>query len=86
MVLFGNVVTKVAERLFDPQRIHHMHATQFKVVISAGFNQCFKSVGCHVGRNVKFPTQLADIGDAMGAGETHAKFNGVSLTKWVVFV
>ena len=53
--------------------IHHVHPAEFQAKVLPCIMQRFEGVSGHVGRDIDFPPQLSDIGDAVHAGEAHAE-------------
>ena len=72
MVLVGDVVAEMAERLFDAAGIERVQAAELQAEIGAGLLDRLEDMGGLVGRDVELPAEFADIGDAVGAGEAHA--------------
>jgi hypothetical protein len=72
VILIGDVMAEMPERLFDAATVERVEPAKFQAVIRARPGERFKDVGGLICRNIKLPSQFADIGDAMGASQTHA--------------
>ena len=68
-VLVADVVAEVDEFLFDATGVKRMHSRHFQPVGFAVAHQPVESVTRLIHRQVDFPAQFADIGNAMGAAD-----------------
>ena len=75
MILVGDVMAEMAIGFFDPAAIQRVNAAELQTEIRACLFDGFEDMGGLIGRDIKFPAKFADIGNAMGAGETHAGFD-----------
>lgn len=75
MILIGDIVAEMAERLFDAATVERVKAAEFEADIPTGGLQHLEDMGGLVGGDVKLPAELTDIGDAVGAGEPHANLD-----------
>ena len=73
VVVVGDVVAEMAERLFDAAGIHGVQAAELQAVIVARLAQSFEHMRGLIGGHVKLPPQFADIGDPMRPGEAESK-------------
>jgi hypothetical protein len=72
VILVGDVMAEMAEGLFDPAGIQRVQPAELQPVIAARPRQRFEDMRRLIGGDVELPAQLADIGDAVRAGEAHA--------------
>ena len=75
VVLVGDVVAEVAVGLLDAAAVEGVEAAEPEAGGGARFLQRLEGVGGLVGGDVELPAELADVGDAVGAGETHAELD-----------
>lgn len=66
-VLDADVVAPMAVALLGAAGIHGVEASELQAVRRTGFDNPLEDMQRELGRNVDLPTQLADIGDAVGA-------------------
>ncbi|ESX83494.1 hypothetical protein X755_32835 [Mesorhizobium sp. LNJC405B00] len=86
IVLVGDVMAEMPKRLFDATGIQRMQAAKFQADIRPRFIDRLEDMGRLVGRNIKFPAEFADIGDAVGTGEAHADLDLLEGAEWIVVV
>ena len=86
MVLVGDVVAEMAERLFDAAGIQRVQAAEFQADIRAGLVDRLEDMRRLVGRDIELPAEFADIGDAVGAGEAHADLDLLERAERIVLV
>ena len=86
MVLVGDVVAEMAERLFDAAGIERVQAAEFQAEIRAGLLDRLEDMRGLIGRDVELPAEFADIGDAVGARQAHADLDLLERAERIVFV
>ena len=74
-VLVGNVMAPMAIAFFHAQRIQRMIAGQLEAEAIANGDDAVVDTRHEFGRDVQFPTKLANIGDARGAHDGIAEFD-----------
>ena len=75
VVFTGDVMAKMAKRLFDAATVHHMHPAKFQPVIVPCLPKRFKCMGRHIAAHIYFPAKFAHIAHPMHPCEPHAKFD-----------
>ena len=65
-------MAEMAERLFDAAAVERVEAAHPQRMITGPRHQGVEHMVRHVGRDIEFPAELADIGHAMGAGDAMA--------------
>ena len=58
-------MTKMAKPFLNTATIECMEAAHGKRVVLAASGNCFKHMGRHIGRYIKFPAQLTNITDTV---------------------
>ena len=86
MILIGYVMAKVAIGFFDTAAVHRMQTTELEAQPFARLDQRLPDMGGLIGADVKLPPELADIGHAVGAGETHADLDFLRSAKGMRFI
>ena len=86
MILASDVMAKMAKAFFNPAAVHHMHAAQHHAMRLPRLPERFKRMRRHIGADIDFPAQFANIRHAVHPRQTHPQFNLLRGTKRVCVI
>ena len=73
MVLVGDVMAEMAERLFDTAAVHRVQADHFQ--IRRGLAQGLERMGGLIGADIQLPSEFTDVRDTVRAGQPESQFD-----------